>query len=351
MLEWSVSEWGLENLQANHVPIPEPGPGQVLIQFHAASLNYRDLLIVSGAYNPRFPRPLIPGSDGYGQVVGLGSGVPAELFHRYALTPFAPSWRSGPPDPRTLRQTLGGPLAGVLSEFRLFGADELVFLEEPSALTALEWATLPCAGVTAWSALVDDAQLRPGQTVVVLGTGGVALFGLQIAKMLRARVLLLSSSPEKRERARELGADAVADYRERPEWGDWVLEQTGGRGADVILETGGAGTLAQSARAVKLGGHIALIGVLAGTQERLNLLPLLMKAVRVQGVVVGHHEHLRQLVAAYLQSYTRPVVDSVYHFEALPEAFSHLASGRQFGKIALEYSVETETDVSSPPAI
>lgn len=351
MLEWSVAEWGLEHLQAEHVPVPEPGPGQVLLQFHAASLNYRDLLVVKGAYNPKFPRPLIPGSDGFGQVVGLGSGVPTELFHRHALSPFAPSWRSGPPQRRAVRQTLGGPLPGVLSEFRLFGADELVYLEEPSALTATEWAALPCAGVTAWSSLIDDAKLRPGQTVVVIGTGGVALFGLQIAKMFGARVLLLSSSAEKRERAKELGADAVADYRERPEWGDWVLEETNGHGADIILETGGAGTLAQSARAVKVGGHICLIGVLAGSQERINLLPLLMKAVRVQGVVVGHQEHLRQLVAAYVWSYTRPVVDSVFHFEAVPEAFARLASGQAFGKVTIEHTVEGRPDVTSPPAI
>ena len=351
MFQWSVTQWGLKHLQAEPAPVPEPGPGQVLLRLHAASLNYRDLLIVEGKYNARFPRPLIPGSDGYGQVVGLGRGVPAELFHKFALTPFAPAWRSGGPDPRTLRQTLGGPLPGVLSQYRTFGVEELVFVDEPSALTALEWATLPCAGVTAWSALVDDAGLRPGQTVVVLGTGGVALFGLQIAKMLRARVLLLSSSAEKRERARELGADAVADYRERPDWGNWVLEQTGGLGADVILETGGAGTLGQSARAVKVGGHICLIGVLSGSEEKLNLLPLLMKAVKVQGVVVGHHAHLRQLMAAYLQSFTRPVVNSVYHFEAVPEAFSLLASGNQFGKIGIDFGVESDPTVSSPPAV
>ncbi len=346
-----MAEWGLENLQAEHLPIPEPGHGQVLLQFQAASLNYRDLLMIQGLYNPKYPRPLVPGSDGYGRVVGTGHGVPAELFHRYALTSFAPAWRSGPPDARTLRQTLGGPLPGTLCEFRVFDVDDLVFIDEPSALTPTEWATLPCAGVTAWSALIDDARLQPGQTVVLIGTGGVSLFGLQIAKIMGARVLVLSSSAEKRQRATALGADAVADYRERPDWGDWVLEQTGGQGADVILETGGAGTLPQSLKAVKLGGHISLIGVLAGAKEPLNIMPLLMKAVRVQGVVVGHQGHLRQLIRAYLQSYTRPVIDSVFHFEAVPEAFAKLASGSQFGKVALEYSVDPHTSVTSPEAI
>lgn len=351
MLSWTVEPWGLENLQAHHIPVPEPGPGQVLLRLHAASLNYRDLLVVRGEYNPKFPRPLTPGSDGYGQIVKLGPGVPAEFFHRYALTSFAPDWKGGQPDPRSLRNTLGGPQQGVLSEYRVFRPDELMLLDEPSALTAEEWATLPCAGVTAWAGLMDNARLQPGQTVVLIGTGGVSLFGLQIAKMVGARCLLLSSSEEKRQRARELGADAVADYKARPDWGAWVLEETAGRGADVVLETGGAGTLAQSLRAVKVGGHISLIGVLAGVQEEINLLPHLMKAVCVQGVVVGHQDHLRQLVRAYLQSYTRPVIDMGFALEAVPEAFDRLASGAHFGKIVIDYPVETLPPVESPPAV
>lgn len=351
MLEWSVAEWGLENLQGHHVPIPEPGPGQVLLRFHAASLNYRDLLVVKGAYNPRFPRPLVPGSDGYGQIVKLGPGVAAELFHRFALTVLAPEWRSGDPEPRALRNTLGGPQPGVLSEYRVFRADDLVLLDEPSALTAAEWATLPCAGVTAWTCLIDHARLQPGQTVVLLGTGGVSLFGLQIARMVGARVLLLSSSPEKRERALQLGADEVADYRARADWGNWVLEQTGGRGADVVLETGGAGTMAQSLKAARVGGHVSVIGILSGAAEQLNILPLMMKAVKMQGVVVGHQDHLRQLVRAYLQSFTRPVVDATYALEALPEAMAYLESGRHFGKITIEYPVEEAPPVESPPAV
>lgn len=351
MLVWSVAEWGLENLQGHHAPIPEPGHGQVLVRFHAASLNYRDLLVVKGQYNPKFPRPLIPGSDGYGQIVGLGTGVAAELFQRFVLTSLAPDWKAGQPDPRTLRSTLGGPHPGVFSEYRLFRPEELVLVDEPSALTAGEWATLPCAGVTAWNCLMDHAGLLPGQTVVLLGTGGVSLFGLQIARMVGARVLLLSSSREKRERALQMGADAVADYRKRTDWGDWVLEQTGGRGADIVLDTGGAGTLAQSLRAVRVGGHVSLIGVLAGAQEKLNIMPLVMKAVRVQGVVVGHQEHLRQLVRACLHSFTRPVVDTTYALEALPEALAYLASGRHFGKIVIEFPVEEPGKVESPPAL
>jgi NADPH:quinone reductase-like Zn-dependent oxidoreductase len=238
-----------------------------------------------------------------------------------------------------------------MSEYRVFRPEELVLVEEPSALTAGEWATLPCAGVTAWSCLMDHAGLRPGQTVVLLGTGGVSLFGLQIARMVGARALLLSSSADKRQRALELGADAVADYRERSDWGDWVLELTDGRGADVILDTGGAGTLAQSLRAVRIGGHVSLIGVLAGAQEKLNILPLVMKAVRVQGVVVGHQEQLRQLIRAYLHSFMRPVVDTTFALEALPEAMAYLEAGRHFGKVVIEFPVEEPPDVQSPPAL
>ena len=352
MLQWSVAEWGLANLQGHHVPIPEPEQGQVLVRFHAASLNYRDLLVVKGVYNPRFPRPLIPGSDGYGQVVKLGTGVAAELFQRFCLTTLACQWRSGDPDPRTLRNTLGGPQPGVFSEYRVFRAEDLVLVEEPAALTPGEWATLPCAGVTAWTCLMDHARLQPGQNVVLIGTGGVSLFGLQIARMAGARVLLLSSSQEKRERALQLGADAVADYRARPDWGDWVLEQTGGRGADVVLETGGAGTMAQSLKATRVGGHVSVIGILAGAAEKLNILPLMMKAVKMQGVVVGHQDHLRQLIRAYLQSFTRPVLDMAYPLEALPEAMARLESGKQFGKITIEFPVEAESlKIESPPAV
>lgn len=336
-LQWSVASWGLEHLDLHQVPPPAPAPGEVVLRFHAASLNYRDLLVLQGAYNPKFPLPLIPGSDGFGQIVDLGQGVERHHLGRFALTCLAPQWKSGEPVAETLRQTLGGPRPGVLTEYQSFRLDDLVLLDEPSALTPQEWAALPCAGVTAWNCLVDHARLEPGQTVLLLGTGGVSLFGLQIARMLGARVLLLSSSAQKRERALELGADAVGDYRAPLPWSDWVLRETEGQGVDVVLETGGSGTLAQSIRSTKIGGHISLIGVLSGSQEPLNILPLMMKALRVQGVVVGHQDHLRRLVRAYLQSYTRPVVDSSFPLRELPAALHRLQSGAHFGKVTITY--------------
>lgn len=340
MRAWTVAEWGLENLTLLEHDRPKPGPGEVLVRFRSASLNYRDLLVVQGHYNPRFPRPMVPGSDGYGQIVELGPDTDEKLAKRHILSVFAPHWLSGPPDESSLRQTMGGPLPGVFQEYRVFRPEELHFLEEPSALTAAEWATLPCAGVTAWTGLFQHGGLQPGQTVVLLGTGGVSIFALQLARSVGARVLLLSSSQEKRERALEMGADAVACYRENPKWGQWVLAQTGGRGADLVLETGGSGTLAQSLKAVKLGGTVSLIGVLSGTEEKLNILPLLMKAVQVKGIVVGHKQNLEELEKACLQTGIRPVVDTIMPFEQLPEAFQALASGQHFGKIALDFPWE-----------
>lgn len=336
MKVWRVPNWGLEHLTLEETERPAPGPGEVLVRFRAASLNYRDLLVVKGHYNPKFPLPLVPGSDGYGQIVEVGSQVDDSLKKRFALTVFAPDWRTGPPKEDCLRRTLGGPLPGVFQEYRVFRPEELFLVDEPSALTPQEWCTLPCAGVTAWTGLFEHGQLQAGQTVVLIGTGGVSLFGLQLAKMVGARVLVLSGSAEKRERALEMGADAVHCYRDDPKWGRWVVEQTQGQGADLVLETGGSGTLAQSLKAVKIGGRVSLIGVLAGSQERLNILPLLMKAVQVKGVVVGHRQNLAELVTAVIHNAIRPVVDNILDFAKLPAAFELLAQG-QFGKIALDY--------------
>jgi NADPH:quinone reductase-like Zn-dependent oxidoreductase len=334
MQVWQVEEWGLQNLKQVELESAAPGPGEVQVAFEAASLNYRDLLVIEGKYNPRFPKPLIPCSDGYGTVVALGQGVDSGLLKQKVLTTFCPDWPSGEPNQEVLRRTLGGPEHGVLQQNRNFRPGELLFLKEPSALTPGEWATLPCAGVTAWNCLTG---LKPGQTVLLIGTGGVALFGLQIAKILGARVLLLSSSAEKRERAKELGADAVGDYQADPDWGRWALEQSDGEGVDLVLETGGAGTLAQSLKAVKVGGKIALIGVLSGHQEPLNILPLVMKAVQVQGVVVGHQQHAKELVRAFLQSMQRPVVYQTFTWDEVPAAFDTLASGKQFGNITINF--------------
>jgi len=332
---WTVSTWGLENLQLQKTPCPDPGPGEVKVALRAAALNYRDLLVVEGKYNPRFPLPLVPCSDAMGEIVEVGSGVSSGLLKKSVLTLFCPQWHAGDAQRSALRNTLGGPLPGVLSQFRIYRPEELFVLPEPSALTPEEWATLPCAGVTAWNCLIDQAQLRAGQSVLLIGTGGVSLFGLQIAKVSGAKCLLLSSSAEKRERALELGADAVADYRANPNWSEWVLQQTNGKGVDVVLETGGAGTLPQSIKSTKVGGHISLIGVLSGAEDNLNILGLIMKGLTVRGAVVGSKAHLQSLHDAILHTMTRPVVQKSYSWDEVPKAFEALSCGGHFGKITI----------------
>lgn len=314
---------------------PPPGHGEVKVAFSAVSLNYRDLLVVQGHYNPKFPRPLVPCSDGFGTIVETGPGADANLRGRSVITLFSPDWQGGAPQAEVLRQTLGGPLDGVLQKERCFYPSQLAVLDEPPVLSPAEWASFPCAGVTAWNCLIAQAGITAGQTVLLLGTGGVSLFGLQIAKLVGARVLLLSSSQEKRERALSLGADAVHCYKSDPAWSRWALAQTGGKGVDVVLETGGAGTLGESLKAVTVGGHISLIGVLSGAKQELNILPLVMKAVTIQGAVVGSKDHSLQLQRAYIQNQKRPVVDATFSWDEVPKAFEALRAGRQFGKITI----------------
>lgn len=340
MQAWTVDEWGLGNLTLTDLPSPKPAPGEVKVAFQAASLNYRDLLVVQGHYNPRFPKPLIPCSDGYGTIVEVGHGLDESLKGRSVITLFCPDWQGGAPSSEVLRNTLGGPLNGVLVPESCFPLGQLVVLDEPSALTPSEWSTLPCAGVTAWNCLIEQAGLTAGQSVLLLGTGGVSLFGLQIARMVGARPLLLSSSEEKRQLAKELGAEACHCYKSDPKWSTWVREQTEGRGVDVVLETGGAGTLGESLKSVTVGGQVCLVGVLSGASAELNILPLVMKAVTVQGAVVGNREHSNRLQRAYLQSMQRPVVHRTFPWKQVPQAFELLKSGRQFGKIAIEYPAE-----------
>lgn len=337
MIAWSIPKWGLDNLRLQEVPDPKPGPGQVVVKFAAASLNYRDLLVVNGLYNPKFPLPLIPGSDASGKIVELGPAVAKSNLNQNVLTTFAPKWHTGPPKKELVRPTLGGPLAGVFSEYRVFDLEDLLFPPCPSWLTPTELASLPCAGVTAWNALVDYAQLKPGQVVVILGTGGVSIFGIQIAAMLGAKPLVLSSSPSKRARAIALGAKAAADYNEIPEWSKWVLEETAGKGADVVLETGGSGTLEQSLKAVKVGGCVPLIGTVSGTKGGLNILPIVMKSIRVQGVTVGNKDQLQSLISAFGEVKERPIIGEVFKLEELPLALERLAEAKHFGKIAIDF--------------
>jgi NADPH:quinone reductase-like Zn-dependent oxidoreductase len=331
---WRIEgAFGRENLRLVQAEEAAPARGEVLLDVLAVSLNYRDLLMVEGGYDPRQPLPLVPCSDACCRVAALGEGVDGLAVGERVCPLFAQEWLAGEPTRARLRSTLGGPLPGTLRERLVLPATGVV--PAPDHLDDAAAATLPCAGLTAWSALAVEGRVRPGDTVLVLGTGGVAIFALQVARLLGARVVVTSSSDEKLARARELGAWEGINYRREPEWGRRVRQLTGG-GADHVVEVGGAGTLAQSLRAVRPGGTISLIGVLAGSSAPLSVTPILMQQVRVQGVLVGHREGLEGFLRAVAQHRLQPVVDRRFPFAEAPEAFAHLAAGRHFGKVVVE---------------
>jgi NADPH:quinone reductase-like Zn-dependent oxidoreductase len=325
--------FGLPNLLPAERPDPAPGPGEVLVRVRAASLNFRDLLTVQGLYNPKQPLPLIPVSDGAGEVVETGAGVTRWKAGDRVCGIFAQRWLAGRPTREKVRSTLGGPLDGMLAELAVLDQEGVVAI--PDHLTYEEASTLPCAGVTAWSALVTEGGVTAGDTVLVQGTGGVSLFALQFARISGARVIVTSSSSEKLERARELGAADGINYREVPAWGKRAKELTGGVGADHVVEVGGAGTLAQSLQAVRFGGTVSLIGNLSGTTTELALTHVFMQRVRLQGILVGHRESFEAMNRAIALHHLHPVVDHVFPFEEAPAAFELMATGSYFGKIVV----------------
>jgi len=328
--------FGLENLRLSERPDPSPGPGQVLLKMRSVSLNFRDLLMVRGHYNPRQPLPLIPCSDGFGEVIAVGDGVKRVAVGDRVATIFSQTWIGGPPSAEKLSGTVGGPLDGTLAEQMVLSADGVVPV--PEHLTDVEAATLPCAAVTAWSALVEQGSVVAGDVVVVQGTGGVSIFALQFAQLLGARVIVTSSSDAKLERARELGAWKTINYREDAAWGKTVRRLTDGIGADHVVEVGGAGTLEQSLRAVRVGGQISVIGVLSGVASEINIIPILMQNVRLQGILVGSREGFERMNRAIAAHGLRPVVDRVFPFDDAPDAFHHMASASHLGKICITTS-------------
>lgn len=334
MQAYVIPEWGIDKLKIEERDIPEPKKYEVLIKLKSASLNYRDLLIVEGKYNPKMKLPVIPLSDGVGEVVALGEGVEKFRLKERVSPIFAPNWLAGEPTYEAVRKSLGGPLDGTLCEYMVMPESALV--KVPEHLTDEEAATLPCAAVTAWSALFVYGNLKPGQYVVVLGTGGVSVFALQFAKLAGARVIVTSSSDEKLAKMEKLGADFFINYQKKPEWSKEVRKITQMRGADYIIEVGGANTLAESLKAVRMGGTISLIGVLAGSTGELSLLPILMQNVRVQGILVGSREAFEKMNEAISTHKLKPVVDQIYNFRDFPEALRHLKEQKHTGKICIK---------------
>lgn len=268
MRVWQVPSFGIDSLELVDRPTPHPGAGEVLIKIHAVSLNYRDLMMVKGTYNPKLSLPRVPCSDGAGEVAAIGEGVSAWKPGDRVCSCFFQNWLDGPPAPAKVKEALGGDIDGTLAEYVLLKETGIVRI--PDHLSFEEASTLPCAGLTAWRTM-DEANLQQNSTVLIQGTGGVSIFALQFARLKGAKVLGISSSDAKLQRACSLGLDKGIDYGETSEWDRWVREQTNGEGVDLVVEVGGVGTLPRSIRAVKMGGLIVQIGVLSGPAEPIPL--------------------------------------------------------------------------------
>ena len=339
MRGYAVARFGVENLAEVELTEPAAGPGMVLIKVYAVSLNYRDLLTVKGIYNPKMALPRVLCSDGAGAVVAVGEGVGRVQVGDRVCGIFMQRWLDGPLTPTKSKQALGGDVDGMLAEYVLLHEDGVVRF--PEHLSYEEAATLPCAGVTAWNALHhggDPARaVRAGETVVIQGTGGVSIFALQFARLVGATVIGTSSSDEKLARAMALGMSAGCNYRQRPEWAKWVVETTGGEGAERIIEVGGAGTFGQSLRAARVEGMVAQIGILSGgmTSDPVALMPILHKQLRVQGIYVGSRAMFEEMNLAIAKAKLRPVVDQVFGFSEAREALLRMEAGSHFGKIVI----------------
>ncbi|NOK17361.1 zinc-dependent alcohol dehydrogenase family protein [Corallococcus carmarthensis] len=324
----------LSALQLTERPRPEPGPREVLLRLRAVSLNYRDVAILRGTYGA-FSRPLVPVSDGVGEVVAVGSDVQRFRVGDRMIPSYVPDWIRGPPREDTARRRLGGPLDGLLREYACVHED--AGIAAPPHLSDAEAATLPIAGVTAWHALFTQAHVGPGDTVVAQGTGGVSLFVVQLARMAGARVLVTSRSEAKLGRALALGAAEGIHTGTHPDWATRVRELTGGRGADHVVDVAGGDGVARSVEAVRMGGTVTLVGFLESATVRFDIRPALSRVVRLQAVSTGSRDDLEALARALTVHGVHPVVDRVFPFAQAPDAFAFLESGAQFGKVVITF--------------
>jgi NADPH:quinone reductase-like Zn-dependent oxidoreductase len=330
---WRFTDgFGAEHLKIVELPDPVAGAGEVVVRMRACSLNFRDLAVMRGAYGGNVKAPLIPLSDGAGEVLEVGPGVTRVKPGDKVAPIFMQEWLEGPPDDTKANSALGGSIDGVMTEKIRLKADGLIHY--PGHLSFEEAAALPCAAVTAWHALFRSGGLKPGETVLLQGTGGVSIFALQFAKMAGARVIATSSSDAKMQRLQTMGADAVINYKTTPDWDKPVRQLTGGVGVDHVVEVGGAGTLPLTSKSVRRGGHIALIGVLAGRGEFDPRL-MMLKQARLQGIYVGSREMFEEMNRAIALSCLRPVIDRIFEFEELPDALNYLANGSHFGKVGI----------------
>ena len=334
MKVFELTGQGLGSLSLAERPAPTPGPRELLVRVRAASLNYRDLAVAGHGYG-NFPRPLIPLSDGAGEVVALGPGSARFAVGDRVVLGYIPDWVAGPPTEAATRRRLGGPLDGTAAE--LIAISEEAAVAIPAHLSFGEAATLPIAGVTAWRALFEISRVQPGETVVIQGTGGVSLFALTLARLAGATPIVTSSSDAKLARATALGAAHGINYRTTPAWDAQVRALTGGRGADHVIDVAGGPSLDRSIGAVRLGGTVVLVGFVTGAATSLDLTAAIRRAVRLESLSGGSRHSLEALVAALAAHRARPVIDRVFAFDELPAALAHLASGGPFGKVVVTF--------------
>ena len=323
---------GLESLALVERPEPKPGYGQIVVRVRATSLNYRDLIIAKGQ-NPAIHYPVVPMSDGVGDVVAVGEGVTQVKVGDRVAGIFFQDWQAGEINQSIMKSALGGEINGMLSEYVVLNQNGVVLL--PEHLSYEEGATLPCAAVTVWHGMITKGNLKAGDSVLILGTGGVSIFALQFAKLHGARTIVTSSSDAKLQQARALGADEIINYKDLPDWEKEVYRLTNGAGVDHVVEVGGAGTLEKSIKAVRYGGRISLIGVLTGFAGEINPQPILGKSITLQGIYVGNREMFEAMNRAIAQAQLKPVIDRVFPFSETRVAYDYLQSGSHFGKVVI----------------
>ena len=327
-----VSDGGIDALALNERQSPQPGQGEILVAVHASAINYRDLSTIENPVARGVVYPLVPNSDAAGDVIAVGDGVTRFKASDRVAGCFFQNWSAGGISAAAMASAMGGAIDGVLAEEVVLSEAGAVHI--PPHLSYEEGATLPCAGLTAWNCLVEQGGLKPGKTALFLGTGGVSIIGLQIAKMMGARTIITSSSEAKLERASGLGADELINYRENPDWQARVLELTDGAGVDVTIETGGGGTLEKTMEATRIGGTISLIGVLTG--GTINPTTVMRKSIRLQGVYVGNRRMFEDMNAALALNRVHPVIDQVFEFEDARAAYHTMRGAGHFGKLVVK---------------
>lgn len=333
MKQYILNEFGIDKLTLDEAPVPEPGPGEVRVAMKALSLNYKDLMIVEGSYNPRLKFPHVPITDGAGEISALGDGVTSVTMKQPVIINPMLDWLSGPFRFEYHKRVVGYSVPGLAAEEVIVPEQAVIPIPEGFELT--DAATLPTAGLTAWNCLVEHGGVEKGQTLLTLGTGGVSIFALQLAKIIGATVIITSSSDEKLQRARELGADHGINYRENPSWYKTVMELTNGEGADLTLETSGAKSFEQSTRATKANGTVAFLGSIEGLKSEIDLRFVMMKRLTVHGIFVGSRNDIADFNNFLSTHPLKPVIDRTFPLEELPDAMKHMKSGSHMGKVVV----------------